>query len=229
MALPKIETPKYKLNIPSTGHEIEYRPFLVKEEKLLLIAQESNNTADIITAMKTIIENCTFGAIKVDELTTYDFEYIFLQLRIKSIGETSDVRMLCSECEEYSEVTIDLNEVKIAQPEEKPKSLVMLTDTVGIKLKPISVKYIDKIDEDDMTAVFRSVIESIFDEEKIYDVSDHSDKELDEFIDSISHSALEEVNNFIDNQPKLTYEGEFKGQTGHVNKFLLEGFQSFFA
>jgi len=231
MPLPKIQTPKYTLTVPSTGKDIQYRPFLVKEEKLLLVSQETDDPNQIIDAMKQIVENCTFGDINVNKLATYDLEYIFLNLRSKSVGETSTINIKCKECGELHEYVINLSNIKVTDG--VTSADIKINDEVGITLKSIKVKDIKTITNADSTSnlnvAIRGVIDSIYDSNAVYDVADVPVEELDEFIDSLTHSALEDINEFISKQPVLKEDIKFKcNACGADNEFELRGFQSFF-
>ena len=139
MALPKLETSKYTAVIPSSKKTIEFRPFLVKEEKILMMAQESKDNLQIIGALKDIIKSCTFNTVDPSELTTYDLEYLFLQLRAKSVGETSEIKIKCDECGEYNEVSVNLSDAEVKNPNDSVDKKIELNDTVGIIMRPISL------------------------------------------------------------------------------------------
>ena len=231
MALPKIATPTYSLIIPSTKKEIKYRPFLVKEEKLLLIAQESNDTTEILNAIKQIIENCVFEKISVDELAIYDLEYIFLKLRAKSVGETSTVQLPCEHCEGLNTVTINLDETEIYEPEIETN--IKLNNEIGIILRPIQVKNIDLVTKEDpgenLYGALRAVISSIYTDEQMYNLDDVVESEINEFIDSLTHNNLEQINNFVANQPAVQTKVNFKCiHCGEENEVIIRGFQAFF-
>ena len=230
MALPKLESPKYEVVIPSTKKLHEIRPFLVKEEKILMIAQESNNTAQIVKAMKEIISACSFNKIKVNELTSYDVEYLFLQLRAISVGETTDVKFKCSECGHENEVTINLKEIEVKYPEKEISNKIQLSDTIGIVLKPLSLSDMSKIKEDsDIVDSIAIVIDSIYDDDNVYDAKESSKKELYEFVESLNHTQIEKIQEYLTNQPKLSCEVKFAcSECGHENTITLEGIQSFF-
>ena len=232
MPLPKLESTKFITQIPSTKEEIEFRPFLVKEEKILMIAQESEDEKQIMSAMKDIVSACTFGKVNADSCTMYDIEYLFLQLRIKSIGETAKLNFKCEECDEYNEVEIDLNDVKVIWPDEEVSNTIELTDDVGLVLKPLTLKSAQKVSgssEEIFNQALIQSIESIYDADNVYTSSDVSEKELIEFVDSMSHSQLQEVQKYLQNQPVLKYNIEYKcKKCGHINKHELKGIQSFF-
>jgi len=232
MPLPTLESTKYTTTIPSTGQEVEYRPFLVKEEKLLMIAQESEDETQILNAMKDIVSACTFNEIKPDDCTLYDIEYLFLQLRIKSIGEASTLNLKCEKCEEYTEVSVDLSEIEVVFPKEKIESIIKLNDTVGLTLKPLTLKSSQKIkgtDEEIFNHALIQSIDTIFDENNVYNVNDVSEKEIIAFIDSMSHDNLEGIQKYISNQPELKHTIEFTCKHDkHKNKVELKGIASFF-
>ena len=231
--LPKLEVNKYELKVPSTGESIEYRPFLVKEEKILMIAQESKDPKAIIRALKDIVKSCTFNKLNPNVLSSYDLEYIFLQLRIKSVGETAQISLKCEECGLENEVDVDLSQAYIEYPEEKVDPKIELTDTVGIILKPLNVKDLEKLEDnsDDISEVIGLAIDKIYDADNVYTAADSSKKELSEFVDSLSHKHLEMIQAYITSQPKLVVEIEFtcsNPDCKYANKIKLEGIQNFF-
>lgn len=231
--LPKIDTPTYSTVLPSTGDKVEYRPFLVKEEKVLMIAQESNDNSAMLKALTSIIEACTFGKLKPEDCTTYDIEYLFLKLRAASVGETAELKFKCEECGEYTKVDINLNDIEIKYPEKKPESNIKLTETVGITLKPLAVDDLgalsDITDPENFSKAIAAVIDVIYDEENVYKVKDTDPKEVLTFIDNLSHIHLEKIQEFIENQPMLKHTVKFKCEKcGHDNEIELVGLQSFF-
>lgn len=235
MHLPKIETPKYSLVIPSTKKKLSFRPFLVKEEKILLLAQQSDNEEDQLEAVKSIIESCTFDKIKADDLTSYDIEYLFLQLRAKSVGESADVNIKCSKCGSSTPVNINLAEVDIKYPNKKIDNRIQLTDAIGVVVKNLSTADITKLGKlgDDQVQLLNdtiaATIESVFDADNVYPMDDASPAEKEEFINSLSRGQMEKIEEFISNVPKLQEEVTFKCLScGEKNKIMLEGLQSFF-
>ena len=231
MPLPTLESAKYKITIPSTGKTIEYRPFLVKEEKILLMAQESEDSNEIARALKDIIHSCTFEKINVNELATYDLEYIFLQLRAKSVGEEVIVQLPCDKCEEYTELKIDLSSIKIKKPKKKVDPNIKLDDSIGIVMRPIPVSEMDNLtgDTKDFVQTIGMCIESIYDNDNVYSRNDCTQQELDNFVESLSHQHLELIDEYISNQPKL--EHTLKFNCNHCNKKnerTMEGLQDFF-
>ena len=231
--LPKLEITKYELQVPSTGEFVEYRPFLVKEEKILMIAQEANDPKAVIKALKDIISACTFNKLSPNTLTSYDMEYIFLQLRMKSVGETAQIMLKCEECGLENEVNVDLSKATIEYPKEKVDPKIELTDSVGLVLKSLTVKDLEKLENsgDNISDVIALAIESIYDGDNVFLAKDSSKKELVEFVDSLEHKHLEAIQAYITNQPKLVIEVEFTcvdPKCKHLNKIKLEGIQNFF-
>jgi hypothetical protein len=238
MALPKLETPTYETTIPSTGKVIEYRPFLVKEEKILMMAQESQDASQSINALKRIIKSCTFDKVNPNELTTYDAEYLFLQLRIKSVGETANFQLPCKGCEVLQDVSVNLAEVEINRPEKAPESNIKLTDTVGITLKELSLKDavgMTKEDAEDITSMLALVVDTIYDEDKIYKSESVSKQELKDFVDQLNHKQLEQIQTFISAQPaiekEITYtcNNKKEGCEGCKTTIKMKGLADFFA
>ncbi|MEE2800916.1 MAG: baseplate protein [Bacteroidota bacterium] len=235
MQLPVIETPTYKVVMPSTKKEIEMRPFLVKEEKVLMIAQESGDTQQILTAMKKIIRACSFDKIVPNDLTTYDLEYVFMQLRARSVGETSKLIFKCEKCGKEHTAIIDISKIEVQYPEKEPKSKIEITDKVGMQLKPMSLRNMADLSEDstdaDISAALASIVDYIYDEEQVYNSEDIPKNELNGFIDNLSHKHLELMQEFMENQPKLSYTYEWiceDDNCKHKNKIVLEGIRSFF-
>ena len=234
MALPKLETPKYEMEIPSTKEVVEYRPFLVKEEKLLMIAQETNDSKEIIRVMRDIIEACTFNKVKANNLTVYDAEYIFLQLRSKSVGENVDFQLKCSECNTPNRVTLHLGDVGVYSPPnmELVSNKVELTDKVGMTLKPVSMKNaatVDNQSEDMITNLLISVIENIYDEDNVYPADNTSTEELVEFVESLNHEQVTQIQKYISSLPSLQHTIVFNCINCKTkNEQVLNGLQDFF-
>lgn len=234
MPLPTLEAPKYSIKIPSTGKTVEYRPFLVKEEKILLIAQESGETSQMISAMKDIISACTFDKINPNDLTTFDLEYIFLKLRTKSIGEESNILVKCSSCDHKNSVSLNLDDISVNIPTNVEKT-IMLTSKVGVNMRYIKAKNIahltdsSKSEGDLITDILVASIEAIFDESKVYSTDDTPKEELVAFINSLNREQLNKLQKFIESSPKLEKTVEFKCTSCKTeNKISLSGIQSFF-
>lgn len=231
MALPVLESAKYQTTIPSTGETIEFRPFLVREEKLLLLAQESEDATEIARALKDIVTACTFEKIDVNELAVYDLEYLFLQLRAKSVGENVELHLKCKSCESLNITEVDLGKIKVNKPRKKVDSNIKLSDTVGMTLRSIPVSEMDSISEEteDFIRVIGLCVETIYDENKVYSRSDFTENELCQFIEQLSHQHLEMVDNFISNQPRLSHKLKIKCENCKTEIVQeLEGLQDFF-
>jgi len=233
MALPKIENPTYAIEVPSLKRRVEFRPFLVKEEKVLMIAQESKDDKKILQTIKDIISACSYEKLDPNECTTTDIEYIFLQLRAKSVGETVTVKIKCEKCDTYASVVIDLEDIKVSNIKEIDNT-IEITDSIGVILKKLSLADSEKIKTKDSIKAFNQMImysiESIYDADSVYPASESTEKELTEFIDSLSHKHLEKIQAYIEDVPKLQYTVKFKcAECGHDNEIVLEGIESFFS
>ena len=235
MPLPILETPTYELTIPSTKKIVEFRPFLVKEEKLLLVAQESKSQKEMLRAMKKLVDVCLFKKVEVDKLALFDLEYIFIKLRAKSVGETTTILAPCAKCEEPNEISINLDEIKVQYPKKAVNTVVKFTDDVGVNLRYIGVKDLDRISGneakkiDESFAMVKAAIESIFDADTVYPAREQTPRELDDFMNSLSHQQIQKITDFIEQSPKLTQKIEFTCTAcKHVNKNTLEGSDAFF-
>lgn len=235
MPLPILESPKYVLSVPSTKQSIEYRPFLVKEEKILLLAQESNNPSEMMSAIKDIIRACTFNTINPNDLTAFDLEYIFLKLRAKSVGEISNIKCKCDHCETYNEVSVNIDDIEITQPKKEVSNKIMLTDKIGVILRHIRVNDMSSIistsevDMDTITNMLIASIESIFDESGVYPSAQSSREELLTFVNSLSRAQLNKIEEYISNSPKLQHNIKFNCTGCKTdNDITLVGTQAFF-
>lgn len=235
MPLPTIESPKYVLTIPSTKQSVEYRPFLVKEEKILLLAQESNESTEMMSAIKDIIFACTFETVDPKELTSFDLEYVFLKLRAKSVGEISNIKVKCSHCETYNEVSINLDDIQLTWPEKEVSSKIMLTDKVGVILQHIKVGNMpalsdsDKISGETITNMIIASIESIFDDNGVYQSNQSSKEELITFVNSLNRTQINKIEEYISNTPKLEHVAIFECDgCKKENNIALSGIQAFF-
>ena len=237
MALPKIDVPTYELAVPSTDEKIKYRPFLIKEEKILLIAMESGENEDIIQAVKTIVSECTFNKLKLGTMPMFDVEYIFLQIRSKSVGEVSKLKLLCrDDGKTYANVELDLNEVQV-QVDDDHTNKIELSDEMGIimnypTIDSFSAAGISEIGAENMLDVIASGIAQIYDKkgEEVYDSKDSTKKELVEFIEQLNTTQFQDIQKFYDTMPKLKHEITVKNpKTKKENKVVLSGLADFFA
>tara|TARA_R100001463_G_scaffold75380_1_gene129370 strand:- start:174 stop:893 length:720 start_codon:yes stop_codon:yes gene_type:complete len=239
MPLPKIATPTYELELPSTGESIQYRPFLVKEEKVLVIALESEDTKQITTAIKTVIKNCikTKG-IKVDSLPTFDIEYLFLNIRGKSVGEEIEVNIICPD-DEVTEVpvTIDIDSIKIQKSDDHTNKIQLDDDIMMVMKYPSLDQFIknnfdfnEKNVMDQSFDLIASCIESICTEEDVWATADCTKKEVSEFLESMNSSQFKGVEKFFETMPKLAHTVSVTNPKTKVKSdVVLEGLASFFA
>jgi len=212
MALPKLDVPIYEMAIPSTDEKVKYRPFLIKEEKVLLIAMESNKNEDIIQAVKQIVSECIFNKIKLGDLPMFDIEYMFLNIRAKSVGEVSKLKILCKDDgETYATVEVDLSEIEV-QVEDDHTNKIELSDEMGVYMKypsidSFSTAGISDITAENMLDVIVTCIDKIYDKkgEEVYDSKDSSKKELMEFVEQLNTKQFQEVQKFFDTMPKLQH------------------------
>ena len=236
MTLPKINVPEYSLVVPSTNEEIKFRPFLVKEEKLLLIAQETGDEKELYNAIKNLIKNCCFEKIDVDKLPLFDIEYVFLQIRAKSVSEMADVKVICPDDGETEvDVKVDLTKVEVHM-DEQHNSKIQLTDDVGIVMSYPNLATIlltNKENEgttsDQMFQMIQDCMHQIWQGEETFDATDYTDKDKKDFIESLNHDQFEKIQKFFETMPTVKHEVEIKNpNTEVVSKVELEGMNSFF-
>ena len=239
MPLPKIATPTYELELPSSGKKINYRPFLVKEEKLLVLALESEDTKQITTAIKAVIKNCikTRG-IKVENLPTFDIEYLFLNIRGKSVGEVLDVNIICPDDEKTQvSVTIDLDSIQ-CQKSEGHTNKIKLDDNLMMEMKyPSLDQFIksnfDMNDDNQLDQSFdliASCIDKIYNADEVWASEDCSKKEMSEFLESMNSAQFKEIEKFFETMPKLSHTLKvLNPETQVENDVTLEGLAAFFA
>ncbi|AGH31765.1 hypothetical protein SWZG_00260 [Synechococcus phage S-SKS1] len=239
MPLPKINTPIYELELPSTKKKIRYRPFLVKEEKILIIAMESEDQKQITTAIKTVIGNCILSrGIKVEQLSTFDIEFLFLNIRGKSVGEDVEVLLTCPDDEETQvSVVINLDDIKVQSDKNHSRDIV-LDENLTMRMKYPSLdefiksnfSFDGKFGVDESFQLIASSVEQIYNEEESWNSSDCSKKEMLDFIEQLSSKQFKEVENFFETMPKLSHTVKLKNpNTGVESDVVLEGLSSFFA
>ena len=230
MGLPSIATPQFSTTIPSTGQEVEYRPFLVKEEKILLMALEGGNQKEISKATQNIIKSCVITDIDVNKLATFDVEFLFLKLRGKSVGEVIDLKIGHNdgECEHKTEVNINLDEITVVGDIGDGK--IMIDKDVGVKMRYPGLTDIGELEEQNTEAMFdviNSCIEYVYDKDNVY--NDFSKKEIKEWTEGLSQKQFEKLTEFFQNIPKLSYDVEWTcSKCGEKDSITLEGLQSFF-
>lgn len=237
MALPKLGVPTYELDLPSTGKQVKYRPFLVKEEKVLLLALESDDEKEVINAVKNILRSCVLSRVKVDQLPSFDLEYLFLKIRAASVSETINMTVTCTDDGETQVQTIiDLSDVKVFRPEDHSNK-IMLTDAMGIIMKYPSMdrfiesQFLDKdIKTDEVFKFIAEHIEQIFDGDEVYDSTTTTPKEFVEFVDGLTSKQFESIQKFYDTMPRLSHTFTVTNpNTDNECSYTIEGLQSFFA
>ena len=239
MPLPTISTPTYELTLPSSGKKIKYRPFLVREEKVLIMALESEDTKQITNSVIDILNSCILSkGIKLETLATFDIEYLFLNIRSKSVGETIDVNIVCPDDNKTQvAVTVDVDSIKIKK-DRKHKNVIKLDDNLSLKLKyPSMTQFIDsnfesKIDESEVKSTLDmiiSCIDNIFNDEESWPASESTKKELGEFLDQLNTKQFKLIEDFFATMPKLTHTLKVKNPKTNVESTVkLEGLASFF-
>lgn len=234
MGLPIQATPKYTTMLPASGREVEYRPFLVKEQKILVLARESEDSNQIMKAIKDLIESVTDGKVNADDLPMVDMEWLFLKIRSVSVGETAQIVLPCEQegCSGSGDVTVNLE--KVAPQGKMPDdATIMITDTVGVKLSIPSVGMLSNIKattpEEQAIEVLKKSLLQVFDEDSVYHCNELSDDEITDFIEGMTFGQLQTLGEFFDDLPRLVYDAKYKCEScGTVNEKSLEGLQSFF-
>ena len=237
MALPIIETPRYELTLPSSDVQVQFRPFIVKEEKILLVAMESKDNNEIINATKGILRACTFEALDIDTLPMFDIEYLLLQIRGKSVGEVAKFKVICPDDKKTpTDVELDLSTInvqvddehsnKVVIDEKRELGLVLNYPSLGITKAGFDV---NKENVDTMFKVVANCIDHIYEGEKTYPAKDSTQKELITFLEGLSQEAFLKIKKFFDTMPQLRHEVEVTNpKTGIVSKVTFKGLQDFF-
>ena len=236
MALPTMDLPTYELEIPSNKKKIKFRPFLVKEEKVLLMALESENDVNIRNAVLQLLKSCISSRIKVENLANFDLEYIFLNIRAVSVGEIVEINVTCQD-DEKTQVRYNLNltDVDVTFPKGHTNK-IMLTDTTGVIMNyPSFDRFVDsqfamkEVTEETVLDIIAESIDQIFQGEEVYDESTTSKKEFKEFVDSLTNQQLEKVQNFFETSPRLEHKFKVTNpNTGVESDYTLSGLASFF-
>lgn len=232
MGLPRIDLPLFELTIPSTNKKAKFRPFTVKEEKILLIAQESNDTKQMVLAIKQILNNCLQG-IDVNTLATFDLQYILLNIRAKSVNNEVAFNIKDPETNETIELVIDINDIEIKRSPEHSK-VIRITDTIALQMRYPTIEYIEDIDDkaekttDDMFKIMVECIESVVDGDQVYKLKDFSTQEVNDFLDSLTADVAMKIKTFFDTMPVMRYEKKYKNKNGVEKTFVAEGMETFF-
>ncbi|RLA61613.1 MAG: hypothetical protein DRQ78_08565 [Epsilonproteobacteria bacterium] len=246
-SLPKLTVPTHFLTIPSTKKKVKFRPFLSREEKILMLVKQSTDQDEILTAMKDIINVCTYEKLDIDRLAMFDIEYIFLRLRAKSVGEVIEIDMKCTnEVEIETEVeeptktkpcgnlipfAINIENINVSTPKDHTK-IIKLQKDIGITLRYPSVsdlKIIDDLGTDDVS-IIKYLMENIFDEENVYNIKDTSEGDVNEFMDTISSKQIEDIRKkFFYTMPSLEYKAKYKcSKCGYKGEYTFKGINDFF-
>jgi len=207
MALPKLDIPRYETKLPSTNKKVIYRPYLVKEERILMLALESNEQTQMVRALKDVITACTEGSVDVNLITMFDLEFLFMKLRAKSVGETTEISVPCTNCETHNVINVNIEKLTIDVPKEVASRRIKLTNTVGINMKYPTVNELIDIEaegDNGINTMFKLItvcIESIYSNDEVFDAKEQSSKELQEFIESLNSDQFNEVKTFVENMP----------------------------
>ncbi len=234
-SLPKLNSAVYELTIPSTKQKVKFRPYLVKEQKSLMIAQESDEVNVMVNTLKQVIKDCVLDDIDVDSLAVFDIEYLFLQIRSKSSGEDVQLEFTCPQCQEQKTILkFNIADINVTFPKDSSNK-IQLNDEIGIVLKYPTIDMLGGIDLDnqsDIASIFKVMIASldmIYDKTEVYNAKDHTKEELNEFFDGMNTDQLKKVVDFFNNLPKLKQNVDFTcPKCGKETHTVLEGLSSFF-
>jgi len=235
MALPILDTATYELTLPSSDVQVKYRPFLVKEEKILLLAMESENTAEVTKALKEIVHACTFGSVNVEALPTFDLEYIFLNIRAKSVGEVAKLKLLCPDDKEtYANVELDLSKVEV-HVDEKHNNTIQINDKIKMIMKYPTLDTFDpsvdatKLKTEQLFDIIANTVYEVYDGETVHKAADYTKEEMKKFIESLTSEHFQKIQQFFNTMPRLEHELEIENPKTKVkSKVVLSGLQSFF-
>lgn len=237
MALPKMQLPMYNVVIPSTKKEVKFRPFLVREEKALLIAQQSEDPKVMVNTLKNIILDCIHDSVDVDKLAMFDYEYLFTQIRSKSVGEIVDLVFLCDDCtDDKARVKVSMDITKFdVKYDDKHTDKIQLTDNIGIMMKYPSIDTVQKLESaaaGNIDAIFDVVadcIEFIYDGDEVYPTKEQTKEEVIEFLNSLTQEQFAKIQDFFDTMPKMSQPVQYDCPVcGKHHDKVLEGLASFF-
>lgn len=234
MALPKLDTPIYQLELPSNQQVVKYRPFLVKEQKILMMAQDADDKEDSYNMLAEIVDGCTFNDVDIKTMPIFDFEYLFMKIRCKSVGESAELSVLCPDDEVTRvPVTIDLDGIDV-QVEDGHSNVIGVNDNIKIVMRYPTVNDIKSVGEaetlNNVMTLLKVCINEIHDGDTIHNMIDVTSKELDEFIDSLPTETFEKMAIFFDTMPKLTHVIEVKNpKTEVTSEVVIQGMESFFS
>jgi hypothetical protein len=248
-SLPKLNTPIHYMTIPSSKKKVKFRPFFVKEEKIMMMVKESTDVNEMADAMKSIIEACTFNKVDVNSLAIFDIEYMFLQLRSKSVGEIVELNMKCNNMVEIPKshdhpagvdnatkpcggiipFVINIADIKVNFPENHSNTII-LEDDIGITFKYPSIDTMATIDSDDEIELIVDLIDNIFDKDNVYDAKDTNREELKEFVENITNKQFVDIREkFFETMPSLEYTAKYKYvKCGYEDEYTFRGISDFF-
>ena len=234
MALPKLDTPTYQLELPSNQQVVKYRPFLVKEQKILMMAQDADDKEDSYNMLAEIVDGCTFNNVDIKTMPIFDFEYLFMKIRCKSVGESTELSVLCPDDNETRvPITVNLDGIDV-QVEDGHSNVVGVNDSIKIVMRYPTVNDIKSVGEaetlNNVMTLLKVCINEIHDGDTIHNMIDVTSKELDEFIDSLPTETFEKMATFFDTMPKLTHVIEVKNpKTEVTSEVVIQGMESFFS
>jgi len=232
MGLPKIDLPLFELEIPSTKKKVKYRPFTVKEEKILLIAKESKDVDQMVLGIKQIVNNCV-QKVDVEKLAMFDLEYILINIRAKSVDNELAFTIKDPDTEERIELSVDINDIKLSTPE-KHTNRIRLSDTTSLLLRYPTINELNilmgaKSNKETLFEIMIRCIESmIVEEDQVYKMSDYSEDEIIDFIDGLTANAIQNIHNFFETMPRLRHEVKYVNNKGANKTFVVEGMETFF-
>ncbi len=229
--LPKIETPTFDFNIPSTGEVKKFRPFLVKEEKVLMLASEGGEYKDMISACEQVVSNCSLEELDVDKLTVFDLQHLFMRLKEKSTGETQDFTLICGGCKEQINYSLQLADVKVQGLDDIPDNIIKINDDVAIELQYPNARVIMEANEEDDTAIVKHCLVKVYNQEEVLQVKDESTEHIEEFIDNLPLDVFEKVQSFFNKMPRVEHLVEYKchnEECGFENRISINGYEHFF-
>lgn len=233
MSLPKIMHPTFNVTIPSTKDKVRMRPFLVKEEKILLMAQTSENPKDIVLAIQQVVNNCLVDQINVGDLTTFDIEYLFLKLRGKSVSNTIELKYTDPVDDNRYDIVVNVDDVEVLFNEEHTNK-IEITDKSGIILKYPKADVTEKMTTNITSEVemlfelMKYCIDKVYDEQEVYDTSDYNDEQINEFLEALDITTFQKIQKFIETMPKLYHEVPYTRKDGTEAKVVLQTLNDFF-
>ena len=236
MALPKIEYPTFEVELPISKQKFKFRPFLVKDERNLLIARENNTEADLINGIIQLVNNCSLSPdVDLESLPMVELEFLFLYLRAKSVDNVASVTITDEDDKQQYNFDVDINDVVISNIDKSINYDIKLTNDIGVKMKMPEVKSLMKMNASTdgsvlsvASSIMRQCIDSIYDKETVYEMADHSQEELDEFVDQLQPEQFKNITDFFNDLPKIQYTINYENSNGTKKTYTIQGLQDFF-